>query len=125
MPVETPVDDDAGPASVPVLEAFEFSPSADIVGGYNSLSSKSRLPTAGRDAYFTISSASIDVLFRKVRYYLMLENLHFHDSRADALTRMARKMDVMTLARVSGHRDLRQLLDAYFRESASDIAKRI
>jgi integrase len=55
----------------------------------------------------------------------MLENLHFHDSRADALTRMARKMDVMTLARVSGHRDLRQLLDAYFRESASDIAKRI
>ena len=80
---------------------------------------------AKRDAYFTISSASLDVLFRKVRDFLMLENLHFHDSRADALTRMARKMDVMKLARVSGHRDLRQLLDAYFRESASDIAKRI
>lgn len=80
---------------------------------------------AKRDAYFTISSASIDVLFRKVRDYLMLENLHFHDSRADALTRMARKMDVMTLARVSGHRDLRQLLDAYYRETAGEIAARI
>ncbi len=80
---------------------------------------------AGRDVYFTISSASLDVLFRKVRDYLMLENLHFHDSRADALTRMSRKMDVMTLARVSGHRDLRQLLDAYSRESAADIASRI
>ena len=84
-----------------------------------------RAKAAGRDAYFTISSQSIDVLFRKVRDYLMLENLHFHDSRADALTRMARRMDVMTLARVSGHRDLRQLLDAYYRETASQIASRI
>ena len=47
MPVETPVDDDAGPASVPVLEAFELSPSADIVGGYNSQSSKPRHFHAG------------------------------------------------------------------------------
>lgn len=79
----------------------------------------------GRDNYFKVSVQSIDTLFRKVRDYLMIENLHFHDSRADALTRMARKVDVMTLARISGHRDLRQLLDAYYRETAAQIAGRI
>ena len=78
-----------------------------------------------RDGYFTVSSQSIDVLFRKARDRLLLKDLHFHDSRADALTRMARKVDVMTLARISGHRDLRQLLEAYYRETASEIAARI
>lgn len=78
-----------------------------------------------RDAYFTITSQSLDVLFRKARDRLLLENLHFHDSRADALTRMARKVDVMTLARISGHRDLRQLLDAYYRETPAEIAARL
>lgn len=80
---------------------------------------------AGRDAYFTISDKSLDVLFRRVRDRLLLENLHFHDSRADALTRLARRVDVMTLARISGHRDLSQLLEAYYRESAASIAARI
>lgn len=79
----------------------------------------------GRDAYFTISAQSLDVLFRKVRDRLLLENLHFHDSRADALTRLSRRVDVMTLARISGHRDLGQLLRAYYRETAASIAARI
>jgi integrase len=80
---------------------------------------------AGRDAYFTISAASLDALFRKVRDRLMIEDLHFHDARAAALTRLARRMDVMRLARISGHKDLRQLMGAYYRESAADIASAI
>ena len=80
---------------------------------------------ANREAYFTVSSQSIDVLFRKARDSLMLSGMRFHDSRADALTRMSRKVDVMTLARISGHRDLRQLFQAYFRESAEQIADRL
>lgn len=79
----------------------------------------------GRDAYFTLSAQSLDVLFRKVRDRLLMENLHFHDSRADALTRLSRRVDVMTLARISGHRDLGQILSAYYRESASSIAARL
>lgn len=74
---------------------------------------------------FTITSASLDSLFRKARDALLLKDLHFHDSRAEALTRLARKVDVMTLARISGHKDLRVLLDSYYRESASDIAARL
>jgi integrase len=67
----------------------------------------------------------LDALFRKARNALMIPDLHFHDSRAEALTRLARKVDVMTLARISGHKDLRVLLETYYRESASDIAARL
>lgn len=74
------------------------------------------------DKYFTLESASLDTLFRKVRDRLMIENLRFHDSRAAALTRLSKRMDVLRLARVSGHKDLNQLNDAYYRASAADIA---
>jgi len=33
--------------------------------------------------------------------------------------------DVMTLARISRHKDLRILLNTYYRESAEDIAARL
>ena len=79
----------------------------------------------GRDEYFTMSAQSLDVLFRKVRDRLLLDDLHFHDSRADALTRLSKRMDVMRLAKISGHRDLNQLFTAYYRESAADIAAKI
>lgn len=77
---------------------------------------------AGRDGYFTISDHSMDVLFRRVRDRLLIDGLHFHDSRADALTRLSKRMDVLRLSRVSGHRDLRQLSDAYYRATAAEIA---
>lgn len=79
----------------------------------------------GRGRFFTLDSKMLDALFRKARDALMIDDLHFHDSRAEALTRMSRKVDVMTLARISGHKDLRTLMDAYYRESAADIAARL
>jgi integrase len=80
---------------------------------------------ADREQCFTVSSASLDTLFRKARDQLKLVNLHFHDTRAEALTRMSRKVDVMTLAKISGHKDLRVLQEVYYRESAEDIAARL
>lgn len=79
---------------------------------------------ADREQCFSVSSASLDALFRKVRDRLMLPDLHFHDTRAEALTRLARKVDVLTLARISGHADIRQLM-TYYRETAEDIAARL
>lgn len=74
------------------------------------------------DKYFTVDSASLDTLYRKVRDRLMIENLRFHDSRAAALTRLSKRMDVLRLAKISGHKDLNQLMDAYYRQTAADIA---
>ena len=46
-------------------------------------------PSSGRGQWFTISSASLDALFRKARQRLMIDDLHFHDARAEALTLLA------------------------------------
>lgn len=73
---------------------------------------------------WTINSASLDALFRKARDSCLLSHLHFHDARAEALTLLSRRMDVLTLSRVSGHRDLRQLMD-YYRETPEQVAARI
>lgn len=80
---------------------------------------------AGRDAYFTISSQSLDTLFRRVRDRLLIKDLRFHDARAAALTRLSKRMDVLRLAKISGHKDLNQLLSAYYRETAADVAATI
>lgn len=74
---------------------------------------------------FTVSSESLDALFRKARDSLLIEDLHFHDARAAALTRFSRKVDVLELARISGHKDLRVLLATYYRMSSEDIAGRL
>ncbi|WP_321899532.1 tyrosine-type recombinase/integrase [Paraburkholderia heleia] len=80
---------------------------------------------ASREHCFTVSSATLDTLFRKARDQLLIIGLHFHDSRAEALTRLARKVDVMTLAKISGHKDLSILQNTYYRESAEEIAARL
>lgn len=82
-------------------------------------------PVADRERCFTLSSAVLDALFRKARERLLIEGLHFHDARGEALTRLARKVDVMTLAKISGHKDLKVLLNTYYRETAAEIAARL
>jgi integrase len=82
-------------------------------------------PVAHLEQCFTISSAVLDTLFRKARDRLLIEDLHFHDSRAEALTRLAREVDVLTLAKISGHKDLRILQAVYYRETAEQIAARL
>jgi integrase len=74
---------------------------------------------------FTIPSASLDSLFRKARANAGLEGFTFHDSRATALTWLSKQVDAITLARISGHRNLSILLNTYYRESPEDIAKRL
>ena len=82
-------------------------------------------PVAHLEKCLSLSSATLDALFRKARDRLLIEDLHFHDSRAEALTRLSRKVDVLTLARISGHKDLRILQLAYYRETAAEIAARL
>lgn len=76
------------------------------------------------ESVFNLRTDQIDALFRKAKKRALIEDLHFHDSRAEAITRLSKKVDILTLARISGHRDLR-MLQVYYRESMEDIAKRI
>lgn len=74
---------------------------------------------------FTISADIASAMFSELCSQLMIEDVTFHDSRATALTLLSRRMDVMTLARISRHKDLRILMNTYYRESAEEIAARI
>lgn len=73
---------------------------------------------------FDLKPALRDSLFRKARARAGVEDLHFHDSRAEAIWRLSKKLDVMELARVIGHRDLRSLL-IYYQTSADDLAAKL
>lgn len=73
---------------------------------------------------FGLTPQQIDVHFRKGCARAGIEGLHFHDSRATAITRLAKRLDILTLARMIGHRDLKSL-QVYYRETAEDTAKRL
>lgn len=76
------------------------------------------------ETVFTINGATLDVLFRRARDRCKIEGLHFHDSRATACTALAKKLTVMELARMIGHRDPRSLM-VYYRETAPEIANKL
>jgi len=73
-------------------------------------------------AVFGLSTSVLDALFRRARDRALVVGITFHDSRALALTRLSKILNIMQLARVSGHRDLSILQNVYFRESVTDIA---
>ena len=52
-----------------------------------------------------------------------ISDLTFHDSRHDAITRLAQKLSVLQLARMVGHRDIRSLMTYYYNETAESMAK--
>ena len=82
------------------------------------------LMASGRDELFRVADRSRDALFRKALGRLGIQDLHFHDARGEALTRMSRRVDILTLQKISGHIDIGQLA-AYYKESPADIAKRL
>ncbi len=68
-----------------------------------------------------VSSAVASALFRKAARNAEIKDLHFHDTRHEATTRLARKVDVLALARIIGHRDLKSLM-TYYNETATELA---
>ena len=82
-----------------------------------------RLSDTSRETVYTVTSASRDAIFRKCKPE-HLTHVHFHDTRHEAVTRLSKKLDVLALARMIGHRDLRSL-QVYYNESASEIAARL
>lgn len=72
-----------------------------------------------------VASGNLDKLFREAAYAAGRRGLHFHDTRREALTRMAPRVgDPLHLARISGHRSPKQLLE-YFVPDPGDLADRL
>ena len=78
-----------------------------------------------KQASFTVDANEGSVLFSKLCRELLISGLTFHDARGSALTYLSRKVDVLTLARISRHKDLKILLNTYYRATPEEIASRI
>ena len=74
---------------------------------------------------FTAGANEGSTLFSKLCRELLIEGLTFHDTRGTALTHLSRKVDVLTLAKISRHKNLSLLSNVYYRETADSIAARI
>ncbi|MGH8028486.1 MAG: tyrosine-type recombinase/integrase [Arenimonas sp.] len=72
---------------------------------------------------FELDGPLRDALWRKNRP-ASLKDLHFHDSRGEAVWRLSKKLDLLQLAQVIGHRDLRSL-QHYYRATAEELAMQL
>jgi integrase len=81
-------------------------------------------------APFAVGANEASTLFSELTETLGIRKrkapgLTFHDSRATFATHMARKVDVLTLAAITRHRDINILRRKYYRETAEQIAARL
>lgn len=108
-----------------------YDPKRRVVTVKSKTEAKAEIPI-GRIAHrllqrpaFTVGPNEGSVLFSKLARQLLIEGLTFHDARATALTHLAKKVDVLTLAKISRHKDLSLLSNVYYRTKAEDIARLI
>lgn len=73
---------------------------------------------------FTVDDATRDKLFRDARVRAKLSGFTFHDSRSEAISRLSKKLDILELARMVGHRDLKSLMH-YYRSDPGDVADKL
>lgn len=119
-------------AEVLRVNPVSFDPTTRVVQVLRKDGKVSKVPMTKRAARrcvfinaWTIDDAMRDALFRKARDACLVGDLTFHDARASALTWLSRRVDVLTLSRISGHKNLKLLGSTYYRETAAEIAARI
>jgi len=83
-----------------------------------------KLLPSHNDRVFNTNQNSSATLFRRSLKLASIKGLTFHDTRHEALTRLARKLEVLDLARMVGHRDPRSLM-IYYNATAEEIAHRL
>lgn len=76
----------------------------------------------GTGNIFGLKSSQIDSGWRKATAKAMVEDLHFHDLRGLAATRLSKKLNPLQLCRMFGWAKLDQAM-TYYRESPDDVAK--
>lgn len=63
-----------------------------------------------------------DALWRRARDRAGVEDLHFHDAKHEAATRLAKYIDVLALSHAIGTKDVKLLRDTYYNNDASRSA---
>ncbi|MFW1676405.1 tyrosine-type recombinase/integrase [Pontibacter sp. JAM-7] len=74
------------------------------------------------EGLFNVTDRQRDAIFRKALARTAIEGLTFHDTRHEAITRLSKKLGVLELARMVGHRDIKQLM-TYYNSTAEELAR--
>ena len=79
------------------------------------------LPRHDDRLFAGMRSAEFDEVWRKARDRSGVADLHFHDTRHEAVTRLSKLLPLLALAKMIGHRDLKSLM-IYYNPTPSEIA---
>ena len=71
---------------------------------------------------FPVQEGSFGVIFRRVCKELGIVDLHFHDTRHEAVSRLAKVYPVLQLAAISGHRNLKSL-QVYYNPTIEELVQ--
>jgi len=77
---------------------------------------------AGQPYIVGMTDAQRDANWRKYRDMAGVENLHFHDAKHEAATRLCKFLDVIALSHAIGTKDLKLLRDTYYNNDAKQAA---
>lgn len=80
------------------------------------------LPHFESGSVFGLKDVSLSAMFSRAKVAAGCREFRFHDTRHKALTRMAEKVQPMQLAKISGHKDLKILLNVYYNPTAESLA---
>ena len=77
-----------------------------------------------RGGVFPVNAGSFGAAFREVCKELGIVDLHFHDTRHEAVSRLAKVFPILQLAAVIGHRDLKSL-QVYYNPTVQELAQHL
>ena len=70
---------------------------------------------------FGLSNSQISTAFSRMTKGCGIDNMVFHDTRHEAITRLCKKIPVERLSKMTGHRDISILVNVYYNETAADM----
>jgi integrase len=69
-----------------------------------------------------VKDSQRDALWRKAVKQAGVKDIHFHDSKHEAATRLSKFIDVLALSHALGTKDVRLLRDTYYNNDAARSA---
>lgn len=82
------------------------------------------IPQVHQDLVFPVNQGSIDTMFRTALGELGIEGLHFHDSRHEACSQLAKRLSIQELAAVIGHKNIKTLM-IYYNPTPQELAQKL
>jgi integrase len=73
---------------------------------------------------FPVNAGALGTTFREMCKKEGIVDLHFHDSRHEACSRLSKVYTVMELAKIIGHRDLKSLM-VYYNPTAAELVQKL